>query len=34
MRYRTTLWTAPPPASLDAELGNGLLVRKLTVKPC
>jgi hypothetical protein len=28
-----TLWTEPSPASLDAELGNGLVAHRLTVKP-
>jgi hypothetical protein len=28
-----TLWTEPAPASLDAELGNGLVATKPTVKP-
>ncbi len=28
-----TLWTERAPASLDAELGNGLVATKLTVKP-
>jgi hypothetical protein len=28
-----TVWTKPAPASLEAELGNGLVATKLTMKP-
>jgi hypothetical protein len=30
---RVTVWTAPAPASLDSQLGNGLVAAKLTVRP-
>jgi hypothetical protein len=30
---KVTVWTEPAPASLDVQLGNGLLASKLVVKP-
>jgi hypothetical protein len=30
---RVTVWTAPAPASLDFQLGNGLVAAKLTIRP-
>jgi hypothetical protein len=30
---RVTVWTAAAPASLDFQLGNGLVAAKLTVRP-
>jgi hypothetical protein len=30
---RVTVWTAPAPASLDAELGNGLVAQRLLASP-